>query len=163
MLLRRINSIAVIKQCCGPGLYIYNCFLCIETKFSTAMRKEAITKLSGFIFLLMFLLVSITSCEYEFIEVDEPDPDVTVKFSESILPIFESNSCTGCHRLGATPPDLTAANAYNSIVPDHVNLSDPESSTIYTVPGPSSSHAARYNLTQAALVLTWIKQGAENN
>lgn len=113
--------------------------------------------------LLLVLLVALGSCEYEFIEIDQPDPDVTVKFSESILPIFESNNCTACHKLGATAPDLTAVNAYNSIVPAFVNLSDPGSSIIYTVPGPSSSHPARYNLTQAALVLTWIKQGAENN
>jgi len=119
---------------------------------------------SSLLAMLVLFTVFMTSCEYEFIEIDQPDPDVPVKFSEDIIPIFTSNSnCTACHRAGGTPPDLSAANAYNSIVPALINLSDPESSRIYTVPGPASSHASRYTLAQAALVLTWIKQGAENN
>jgi hypothetical protein len=115
--------------------------------------------ISPAIFLLL-LMITLGSCEYEFIEVDLPDPNVEVKFSESILPIFESNNCIACHKPGATAPDLTAANAYNSIVPSYVNLSDPESSKIYTVP---LSHYESYTSIQAANVLNWIKQGAENN
>lgn len=164
MLLRRINPIAVIKQCCAPGLYIYNCFLCIETKFSIAMRKETITKCLGFIVVLMFLLMGITSCEYEFVEIDEPDPDIPVSFAEDIVPVFTANSnCTACHRTGATSPDLSAANAYNSIVPGLINADNPELSRIYTVPSPASSHPSRYTPIQAARLLTWIKQGAQNN
>lgn len=111
----------------------------------------------------MCLLVAVTSCQYEFIEIDEPDPNIPVKFSEDILPIFSANNCIACHRTGGTSPDLSAANAYNSIVPALINTSNAEASRIYTVPAPSSSHAARYSLAQAALVLTWIKQGAQNN
>lgn len=124
----------------------------------TAARSHAALTI-----IFLCLLVAITSCQYEFIEIDEPDPNVPVKFSEDILPIFSANNCTACHRTGGTSPDLSMANAYNSIVPALINTSNPEASRIYTVPAPSSSHGARYSLAQASLVLTWIRQGAENN
>jgi hypothetical protein len=130
------------------------------------MRKKTITKCLGFIVVLMFLLMGITSCEYEFIEIDEPDPDIPVSFADDILPIFTAgNNCTVCHRTGSQSPDLTAGNAYNSIVPNLINSSEPESSIIYSYPSPlTSSHGfKKYTQTQAALVLAWIRQGAENN
>lgn len=130
------------------------------------MRKETITKCLGFIAVLMFLLMGITSCEYEFIEIDESDPDIPVSFADDIIPIFTAgNNCTVCHRTGSQSPDLTAGNAYNSIVPTLINSSEPESSIIYSYPSPATSTHGfkKYTQTQAALVLAWIKQGAENN
>jgi hypothetical protein len=121
-------------------------------------RLIAIAAISGILSLLM------VSCEYEFIEIDEPDPSITVSFAGEILPIFtNNNNCTACHRTGGTSPDLSADRAYNSIVPGLINSDNPELSRIYTVPAPSSPHASRYNLVQAAKVLNWIKQGAQNN
>jgi hypothetical protein len=126
------------------------------------MQSETVKQRLGLLAVLMILLMSLASCEYEFIEIDEPDPDVPISFANDIIPIFTTgNNCTACHRTGSTSPDLTAANAYNSIVPGLVNLSDPESSRIYTV--PLSSHVVTYTPIQAANVLNWIKQGAENN
>lgn len=114
-------------------------------------------------FLTVFLVFA-ASCEYEFIEIDEPDPDVPVSFSEDIIPIFTTNSnCTACHRTGGTPPDLSENNAYNSIVPALIDSENPELSAIYRVPSPASSHASRYTPVQAAKLLNWIKQGAQNN
>lgn len=130
------------------------------------MHKQITAKLSGIILLLPLLLAILTSCEYEFIEIDEPDPEVPVSFANDIVPIFTSgNNCTACHRTGSTPPDLTAGNAYNSIVPGLINITDPESSRIYAFPNPSSTTHTfkKYSQAQAALVLAWIKQGAENN
>lgn len=115
---------------------------------------------------IFFTLVFLPGCEYETIEIDEPDPDVPVSFSNEIVPIFNNNNnCTACHGVGATPPDLTPANAYNSIVPALVDLDDPEASRIYAFPAPTSATHGfkKYTQTQAALVLTWIRQGAENN
>ncbi|MBE0638873.1 MAG: hypothetical protein IH598_10165 [Bacteroidales bacterium] len=112
---------------------------------------------------LIFITVGLISCEYEFIEVAPPDPTVEVKFSTDIVPIFSENNCINCHKTGGTSPDLTAANAYNSINPDLVNLSNPELSTIYVTPGPSGNHSVKYTPGQASLVLEWIKQGAKNN
>jgi len=114
----------------------------------------------------MFLLMGITSCEYEFIEIDELDPDIPVSFADDILPIFTTgNNCTVCHRTGSQAPDLTAGNAYNAIVPNLINSSEPEASIIYAYPSPATSTHGfkKYTQTQAALVLAWIRQGAENN
>jgi CxxC motif-containing protein (DUF1111 family) len=113
--------------------------------------------------LLTLMTMGFVSCEYEFIEVTAPDPTVEVKFSDEIAPIFSANNCVNCHKTGGTSPDLTAANAYNSIYPALVNLSSPETSRIYTVPASSSNHPAKYTPNQQALVLEWINQGAKNN
>lgn len=113
--------------------------------------------------IMIAMSLMLVSCEYEFIEVAPPDPNVEVKFSEEIIPIFSTNNCINCHKTGGTSPDLTAANAYNSIYPSLVNLSSPELSNIYVTPSPSGNHAVKYNPSQAALVLEWIKQGAKNN
>jgi hypothetical protein len=128
------------------------------------MQKGAVILNFLLISFFVVILMITTSCEYEFIEIDQPDPDVPVKFSEDILPVFTTNSnCTACHRTGGTPPDLSTANAFGSIVPALINSENPELSRIYTVPSPASSHASRYTPLQAAKVLNWIKQGAQNN
>lgn len=127
------------------------------------MMQPATKRLLSSTLILMMFAAFIGSCQYEFIEIDQPDPNVTVKFSEKILPIFSDKNCTACHRTGNTSPDLTDLNAYNGIVPALVNLTNPAQSKIYTVPAPASSHGARYSAAQAALVLTWIQQGALNN
>jgi hypothetical protein len=112
------------------------------------------------------LAVSFYSCEYEFAEFDSIDPTNPVSFVADIEPIFSNgNNCTACHRAGATSPDLTSGNAYQSIVPGLVNTGDPESSKIYVVPNPASSGHGfkKYTHEQAGLVLAWIKQGALDN
>jgi len=130
------------------------------------MKTKAPFQITGFAIAVIFLLNVLPSCEYEFIEIDVPVIEDTVKFSVEILPIFNTNNnCTGCHRAGATSPDFTEQAAYNSIVPLLVNLADPESSKIYQFPLSSSpSHGfKKYTPAQAALILAWIKQGAPNN
>nr|WP_321357427.1 hypothetical protein [uncultured Draconibacterium sp.] len=115
---------------------------------------------------LIVLAIIMSGCAYNWIveeEVIDPgDPDAPdVSFSAEIAPIFDSK-CTTCHYTGNQNPDLTPANAYNSINSNrYVNTSDPESSLIYTK--PLSSHSQTYSTAEAALVLTWITQGAQNN
>jgi hypothetical protein len=117
---------------------------------------------------VLVLLTALNACQYEYVIPDIPqiDPEVPVKFSEQIVPIFtNSDNCTACHKTGATAPDLTAGNAYNALVPAFVNTTDPEASNIYWYANPASSTHGWKKLTaaEAALILTWIKQGAENN
>ena len=91
-----------------------------------------------------------------------------VSFSQDIMPIF-NNSCSlsGCHASGGKAPDLSAANAFSSLtVGNYINSNSPENSTIYqwmtgkkTTPMPVGGINKDYN----ALVLAWIKQGAQNN
>ena len=84
-----------------------------------------------------------------------------------MLPIFtEGDNCTSCHNTGGTPPDLSANNAYNSIISSGlVNTDDPQSSTIYDDVQPqTSTHSwKKYTTEESVLILTWITQGAENN
>ncbi len=91
-----------------------------------------------------------------------------VGFAADILPIF-NNSCntSGCHNAGGKSPDLTAANAYNSLsAGNYINVGNPVSSELYLwmtgkkgVPMPTTGINKDYN----ALILAWIKQGAQNN
>lgn len=112
--------------------------------------------------LLCFFALIAFSCTYEpYVAPEVEIPTDTVSFAASIEPIFSAQKCTSCHN--STPFDLTSGNAYNSLVPDFVNLESPESSLIYTTVEPSASHPANYTSDQAGLVIAWITQGAENN
>lgn len=91
-----------------------------------------------------------------------------VGFSPDIIPIFNSSCNTsGCHNAGGISPDLSSSNAYNSLsAGNYFNTGNPESSELYLwmtgkkgVPMPTSGVNKDYN----ALVLAWIKQGAQNN
>lgn len=120
--------------------------------------------------LLLVLVIAFiaSSCEYEFIEpVSTVDPTDTISFSNDILPIFNNNQyCTSCHKTGGTQPDLTVLNAYQSINDQGlIDLSNPESSEIYTYPSPNTSEHSwkKYTTNEADLVLQWIKQGALDN
>lgn len=103
------------------------------------------------------------SCTYEpYVAPEVEIPTDTVSFSETIEPIFDAQGCVSCH-----PPtkgiDLTAGNAYASIVPDLVDLESPDNSTIYTIAEPSASHPKNYTSEQSGQILAWITQGALNN
>ena len=125
------------------------------------MKKFTLSKLMQFSALILVFVSVLTSCEYEFVEVTEPTEPMS--FAADILPIFSQNGCVTCHKTGGQAPDLTADKAYNSIYPSLVNLESPDQSIIYAVPGPSSTHPAKYSPTQASFVLAWIQEGALNN
>ncbi|HEX5653496.1 MAG TPA: hypothetical protein VFX58_10505 [Chitinophagaceae bacterium] len=91
-----------------------------------------------------------------------------VGFASDIIPIFNSSCNTsGCHSAGGKSPDLTSANAYSALMNGNfVNTGDPQSSELYYwmtgkrgTPMPVSGINKDFN----ALVLAWIKQGAQNN
>ena len=115
-----------------------------------------------YIFAAGIIAFMFTGCKYDFIVPEElPDPGEQVSFSEDIVPIFESK-CTACHDTGGQMPDLTAANAFSSINRSrYINEDNPGESLIYSK--PVGSHPAQYTEREAALVLEWINQGAENN
>ncbi|QEC55957.1 hypothetical protein [Flavisolibacter ginsenosidimutans] len=92
----------------------------------------------------------------------------TVTFSQDIIPIFnKSCNLSGCHSSGGQAPNLTEANAFNSLtIGNYIDKTSPENSTIYLkmtgkrgTPMPVSGSNKDYN----ALILAWIKQGANNN
>lgn len=102
--------------------------------------------------------------------VSDTGEDITrpVSFVSDIIPIFNSScNLSGCHSPGGKSPDLTSANAYTSLTNGgFVNTGDPQTSELYQwmtgkrgTPMPVSGINKDYN----ALVLAWIKQGAQNN
>ena len=126
--------------------------------------------------LLLFVIVAallVVSCQYTFIIPEEvpviPDgPNAEqVSFSQSVLPIFNNNNnCTACHKTGGQSPDLTSGKAYASLNnARYINKTTPEESLLYLHPNPDTSthQQKKYTATQAAIVLTWITQGAKNN
>ncbi|MCE1199023.1 MAG: cytochrome c [Marinilabiliales bacterium] len=126
-------------------------------------------KKSTVYFLVVVLGLVLNACSYDFIvkeEVKPVDPTVDVLFATQIAPIF-TNGCVSCHKPGGQTPDLSAANAYNSL--KNANLFDtasPSASLIYTFPNPDNAgkHSwKKYSAAEAQLVLTWIQQGAKNN
>lgn len=120
------------------------------------------------IILLLVVMASVLvgGCKYDWIlpeEMPDIDPDEPISFSQQILPIFSEKNCTACHD-GSPAPDLTEANAYSSInTASYINTTTPEESSLYTEPHPDGGHPVKYSAAQAALILAWIEQGAQNN
>ena len=116
---------------------------------------------------LIVLAIIMSSCTYNWIVaeevIDPDDPEAPeVSFATQIQPIFNSK-CTACHYTGNQNPDLSEGNAYSSInTSRYVNTAEPASSLIYTKASPTGNHV-KYSEAEAALVLTWITQGAQNN
>lgn len=92
----------------------------------------------------------------------------TVSFAQDIVPIFNSScNLSGCHSPGGKSPDLSSANAITSLtVGNYINSSEPESSLLYQwMAGKKSTPMPVVGINKDfnALVLAWIKQGAQNN
>lgn len=120
-----------------------------------------ISKTLLFIALAGFVLCS---CEYEWIQPDKKPVPTEVSFTNDIMPIFDSGCNTGvCHGAGATPPDLTPANAFSSLMDGgFVDTDTPEASILYTT--MKSGTMKTYTTPgDEDIVLGWITQGAKNN
>ena len=121
-------------------------------------------------FLAGFTLLMLIGCYKDRTVSSDTGAEITeaVSFKSDIITIF-NNSCnvSGCHNTGGKAPDLTSANAYNSLMNgNYINTENPETSELYqwmtgkrASPMPLSGINKDYN----ALVIAWIKQGALNN
>lgn len=118
------------------------------------------------IFLILILFsVFISSCKYDFILPEVVVPVTDVSFAEDVAPIFSTgDKCTSCHNTGGEAPDLTAANAFAQIS-GLINTTTPAESVIYSLPAPSTNthNWKKYTAGEAAIILQWITEGAENN
>ena len=129
------------------------------------LHKKAVTAL----FLLAATIFFLSGCyKDKTVILDEAAVTKTVSFSKDLIPILnKSCNTSGCHSSGGQTPNLAEANAFNSLsVGNYYSKSAPESSLIYLkltgkkgTPMPVSGVNKEY----AALVLAWIKQGANNN
>ncbi len=91
-----------------------------------------------------------------------------VAFAADIVPLFEKScSLSGCHSSGGIAPDLSTANSFNALsTGGYIDVDNPENSRLYgfvsgrlTPVMPVSGADPEIS----ALVLAWIKQGAQNN
>lgn len=121
-------------------------------------------------FLVSISVLLLSGCYKDKTVLFDTGEEITrpVGFAADILPIFNSSCNTsGCHNAGGKSPDLTAANAYNSLsTGNYFNVGNPVNSELYLwmtgkkgVPMPTTGINKDYN----ALILAWIKQGALNN
>ena len=124
-------------------------------------KKKAIVVIS----IMLFSVMEMISCTH-------PEQTPPVSFSRDIIPILTA-SCTintSCH-LGANSTNLQtnfdSDSAYYTITHKGlVSVSDPSSSLLYAeveegqMPLPPT---APLPASQQALILEWIKQGAQNN
>ncbi len=120
--------------------------------------------------LAVFLIFFLSGCYKNRTLDNDTGEEITrpVSFATDMIPIFNAScNSSGCHNTGGKAPDLSPSNAYNSLQNgNYVNTSAPENSELYlwmtgkrATPMPVSGINKDYN----ALVLAWIKQGAQNN
>ncbi len=114
--------------------------------------------------ILGILAITSTSCTYE--ELIKPKVEVpdSVSYTLNILPIFNAScNIAGCHSKGGIPPNLSAADAYTTLIFfGYVDIDNPEASEIYLkiTNGSMKDYATDQD---RALILSWIKQGALDN
>jgi hypothetical protein len=97
---------------------------------------------------------------------DPGAPIDSVKFSADILPIFTAE-CKSCHNTGTTAPDLSEANAYNSLTAtpgQYIDVANPPASHLYLhITEIPNSHGGGTKTSAGEKILVWIQQGALNN
>ncbi len=120
--------------------------------------------------LVFLVLIGAAGCYKNKTVLFDTAPEITrpVSFAADIIPLFNSGcALSGCHVAGAKSPDFSSLNAYVSLSTNNlVNVATPESSVVYlwmtgkkSTPMPVSGINKEFN----ALILAWIKQGAQNN
>lgn len=123
-------------------------------------------KTNKFLIALSFMAFGLSACTYDVFVPEPVDESIVYSFSTDVQQEIFNNDCIDCHD-GSFKFSLKDGEAYDNIVPDRVNLDNPEESIIYTFPltGSGSVHPAsnNYKGSDANVVLQWIKQGAQNN
>jgi len=124
------------------------------------MQSQKLINLCSFL-LGVFIL---SACEYTTIRPELPSP-VKVSFKNDIIPIFNSGcNAPGCHNSTGPKPDLTPANAYQSLMDNNIVIpGNGSQSTLWVVLQPNGIMGAYGNAKNNATIKSWIDQGAENN
>jgi hypothetical protein len=113
-------------------------------------------------FIALLLIAGLWACEYDTLDPKEIElPDV-IYFATDLAPVFEAN-CSTCHS-GALSPSFKATDSYGALVNGgYVDTNNPEESKLIvkiSIPHPSNDPLS---LTEKAMILKWIEDGAKNN
>ena len=130
-------------------------------------------KNSIFIFLFLFVLLT-QSCRKDYTPTFAVVSITSnVSFDTVIVPILTANcAISGCHVPGIQAPDLTAANAWNSLtglgyVPmDDTSDASAKSCILYsklTATAKMMPPSGKLPANDIAEIFAWIKQGSQNN
>lgn len=115
-------------------------------------------------FVMIISMAGLQSCSYEMITPEKVVVGDNITWTTDVLPIFTKNcNVAGCHVSGAVSPDLSATQAYISLVYfGYVNTNIPEESSVYTklTTGSMKTYATEQ---EKAIILKWIQLGALEN
>lgn len=121
--------------------------------------------------LSLLVISTISSCYKTNTLVKNPGSSITetMSFTNDILPIF-SKSCalSGCHVSGGKVPDLSSANAYQSLKDGgYIKANDPDNSVLMLwlngKKSPVMPLGAGPDDNINAKIYAWINQGAQKN
>lgn len=105
------------------------------------------------------------SCEYDWIETEPIIVPDTVSFANDIIPIFERGcNVSVCHGNGGVAPELTAENAFTSLIAENqIDPVTPENSILYVKVASGGSMNKYTKPGDPEIILKWIQQGALDN
>jgi hypothetical protein len=117
---------------------------------------------------VLFVILSMSGCYYDDVLVDAGPIEANIDFEDDIISIFDAScNMTGCHNSGGITPDLTPANAYNSLISNgYIDIDNPVNSELYLwVSGQKSTPMPVSGVDPVIrnTILAWIEQGALNN
>ncbi len=115
---------------------------------------------------LLMSVLFIIGCEYEFIEPEKVILPEVVSFSDDIQPIFDKGcNFSGCHVSGFGVLDLSPENAYVDLFRrGQIDVETPTQSELYLkISDTGGTHQGRSTPAEQAIILEWIKKGAQNN
>jgi len=115
-----------------------------------------------------FGILAIEACKYDDILPPEPDPGITISFSEDVIPIFNAScNVSSCHNGSGPSPDLRASVAFDNLWEAVlIDTIEPANSELYLWMTGAKGLAMPPQGVQpvdAATILQWIDQGAKDN
>ncbi len=113
--------------------------------------------------ILMLASCLLSGCYFDVIIEEEVEANTIISFSEDINPVFKS-SCVSCHDGIISYPNLTSANAYESLLSGNfINTDNAENSTLIQKLNDNHPFDGSVTNTELQKIILWINQGALDN
>ncbi len=114
-------------------------------------------------FAIVITALILSSCYYDVIIEEEVAVTTQISFSEDVIPVFKS-SCVSCHDGIIAYPNLTSANAYQSLISgNYINTEDASSSNLIQKLNEDHPFEDAITSTELQKIILWINQGALDN